>query len=84
MIDELTIIQKLKGHDIKAFKVLCVEFSEILEDFAFSLIGNANKAGEIVTDVLGRSWATGAFANVSPPILDFLREEVRKACSKES
>lgn len=84
MIDELTILGQLKGQEIKAFKMICVEFSAPLEDYAFTLIGDANKARTVVEDVLGVIWVTNAFSNVSPPIIEYLREEVRKRCLQEN
>jgi len=82
MNDEAAILQRLRNHDIKAFKILCIESYETLEDFAFSLVNDANLSREIVSDVLGWLWAKEAFSNASLPILEFLNGEVRKECER--
>ena len=79
MIDEIIILERLKNQDIKAFKELCFEFLQPLEDYAYSLVNDARGARDLSVDVMGRLWATNGFANASLPLLEFLKEEIRKA-----
>jgi len=82
MIDEIDILERLGNQDIKAFKEICMEFLEPLENFAFSLLNDANKSREVVTDVFSKIWATKGFENASLPLLGFFQEQVRAACLK--
>jgi hypothetical protein len=79
MEDEIILLQRLQKNDIQAFKMVCVEFSLPLEDVAFDILKDANKARETVTNVLGRMLSIN-FLNASPPIFEFLCEEIRKDC----
>lgn len=84
MIDEISILNRLNNQDIKAFKLLCQEYIVPLEEFAFTFLNDDNKARDIVTDFLGKMWATNAFGNVSPPIIEYFKNEVRIICSKHN
>jgi hypothetical protein len=82
MENETIILERLKSQDIKAFKIVCLEFLKPLDDYAFTLLNDAAKSSELVSDVVGKIWATNGFLNATLPLLDFLKARVKEVCVK--
>lgn len=82
MNDEVTILKQLQRSDIKAFKLVYMEFIAPLDELAYALTKDHNRAREIVDEVLGNSWNNGSILNISLPIFNYLSEEVRKSANK--
>jgi len=78
MTDEHILLEKLKKKDIRAFKEFCLFFLEPLEEYAYSILKDSNRARDMTNYTVGRLWATTGFANAFLPLLTFIKEELNK------
>jgi|SRR5579859_2378743 len=76
------ILQQLKAHDSKAFIHICGLYFKPLEDQAFEILNDGQLADILVTEVLGRLWASGQFAGLIDALPDKLSAEIQKICGQ--
>jgi DNA-directed RNA polymerase specialized sigma24 family protein len=84
MLDEAKLIQRLKGHDIRAFKQLVNQYSDELLLVAYALTGSGALASEIVARTLLAIFNEAAGSDISPPLKPYLEGQVRRACGNSA
>jgi heterodisulfide reductase subunit A-like polyferredoxin len=79
-MNEIEILARLQEQDIKAFKMLVIEYSNDMTVLAYLLLCNREQAMKVVDDILFRLLDPVYIAGVSPPLDKHLFAEIRGAC----
>ncbi len=82
MNDDLEILECLKSLKLRGIKCLYTKYGEGLSIVASRMLGNADKAKDIVYDTFWKLWFEKKFSDVAPPLRPFLYEEIKKACQQ--
>jgi hypothetical protein len=79
--EDLIILEYLKKQKLQGVKFLCSRYAISLEVVAFRILGDIDKAKDIVFDTFWNLWVEQKFSDVMPPLRPFLNEEIKKACN---
>ncbi|MES1216892.1 MAG: hypothetical protein ABUT20_15360 [Bacteroidota bacterium] len=79
-IDESILLEELKKKDVRAFAKLYNDYSGDLLVLAFSLLNDAPQAIQNVDELFINLWEGNKFENITPPIHNYLYNEIRKVC----
>jgi hypothetical protein len=80
MNDDLETLEYLKNLKSRGVRYLCCRYGEGMIVVAFRILGDIEKAKDIVYDTFWKLWVEQKFADVIPPLRPFLYEEIKKAC----
>jgi hypothetical protein len=80
MEDEYDILDRLRKRDIKAFKRICCDHSEVMTTLAFTALQDELKANQVVDDVFYKFWNNTDLSTVKEPVQQYLYAQVLKLC----
>lgn len=84
MNEDLQILEYLNNSKLRGIKLLSSRYGEGMVIVAYRMLGDMNKAKEIVDDTFWKLWSDQEFSGAAPPLRLFLYEKIKKACKKAS
>jgi len=83
LAEELKLLEDLKKRDIKAFIQLYQTYRDDLILFAFSQLQDRSKVGEAIDELFEELWKLNRFAEMQPPLHQYLLSRLRVICQKK-
>ena len=84
MNEDLQILEYLKNSKLRGIRLLFSRYAEGMFIVAYRMLGDINKAKEIVDDTFWKLWSEQGFFDATPPLRSYLYEKIKKACEKRS
>ena len=84
MNEDLQILEYLNSSKLRGIRLLFSRYGEGMVVVAHRMLGDMNKAKEIVDDTFWKLWSEQGFSDATPPLRSFLYEKIKTACDKES
>jgi DNA-directed RNA polymerase specialized sigma24 family protein len=78
--EEVKLLNDLKRKNLKAFSRFYSEYSQDLLILAYNLLGDGSLCRKKVDELFTGLWEENKFANIQPPIHNYLYTELRKLC----
>ncbi|MGC4038737.1 MAG: hypothetical protein QM764_22430 [Chitinophagaceae bacterium] len=78
--EQLYLLSELKHRNIKAFSRFYHEFSPDVFVLAFNLLNNEDQSRKKVDELFSNLWEENKFSDITPPIHNYLYNEMRKIC----
>lgn len=82
--EETRLLQDLEKRDVKAFIQLYKSNKDDLIIFAFSQLQDRSKVAEAIDELFEGLWVSGRFAEIEPPIYQYLLAQLREICQRKA
>jgi DNA-directed RNA polymerase specialized sigma24 family protein len=80
MNDDLEILEYLNNLKLKGIRYLLSKYGEGMIIVASRMLGDTDKAKDLVYDTFWKLWLEKKFSDVEPPLRFFLYKQVKAAC----
>jgi DNA-directed RNA polymerase specialized sigma24 family protein len=84
MNEDLQILEYLNSSKLRGIRLLFSRYGEGMVIVAYRMLGDIQKAKEVVDDTFWKLWSEQGFSDATPPLRLFLYEKIKKACEKDS
>lgn len=84
LAEEVKLLEDLEKRDIKAFIQLYKSNKDDLIIFAFSHLEDRGKVAEAIDELFESLWVAGRFAEIEPPIYQYLLAQLREICQRKA
>jgi len=82
MNEDYEILESLKDLKLRGVRYLYSKYGEGMVIVAFHMLGDTDKAKELVYDTFWKLWRENKFTDVTPPLRPFLYKEIQRASLK--